>query len=112
MLLLWGVEGMKYREISDTLNVPIGTVMSRLHRARKILADLGRPRRAVVVLGEGDKNVWKSFRNFPRVLVRTAQDLCAHDVVAGGLIIAESAAMDALVARVGMAADATAGGDA
>ncbi len=38
-LLLWGVEGLKYREIADITGVPIGTVMSRLHRARKILAD-------------------------------------------------------------------------
>lgn len=39
VLLLWGVEGMKYREIADTLDVPIGTVMSRLHRARKTLEE-------------------------------------------------------------------------
>lgn len=39
VLLLWGVEGMKYREIAGVLGVPIGTVMSRLHRARKIVAD-------------------------------------------------------------------------
>ena len=39
VLLLWGVQGMKYREIADVLGVPIGTVMSRLHRARKIVAD-------------------------------------------------------------------------
>ncbi|MBL1217482.1 MAG: sigma-70 family RNA polymerase sigma factor [Planctomycetes bacterium] len=38
VLLLWGVEGMKYREIAEILGVPIGTVMSRLHRARGILA--------------------------------------------------------------------------
>lgn len=38
-LLLWGVEGMKYREIADMLNIPVGTVMSRLHRARKKIAD-------------------------------------------------------------------------
>ncbi|QDU68838.1 50S ribosomal protein L4 [Engelhardtia mirabilis] len=69
--------------------------------ARKILTDLGNPRRAVVVLGEADQNVWKSFRNFAGVRVSTAQDLCAHDVVAGGLIIAEASAMDALIARVG-----------
>lgn len=38
VLLLWGVEGMKYREIALVMDVPIGTVMSRLHRARSILA--------------------------------------------------------------------------
>lgn len=38
VLLLWGVEGMKYREIADIQEIPIGTVMSRLHRARGILA--------------------------------------------------------------------------
>jgi len=39
VLLMWGVDGLKYREISAILEVPIGTVMSRLHRARKMLAD-------------------------------------------------------------------------
>ena len=39
VLLLWGVEGLKYRQIAEIIGVPIGTVMSRLHRARKILAD-------------------------------------------------------------------------
>lgn len=38
-LLLWGVEGMKYREIADVLDVPLGTVMSRLHRARITLTE-------------------------------------------------------------------------
>ncbi len=69
--------------------------------ARKVLADLGQPRRACVVLTEPDENVWKSFRNFPGVKVRSAAELCTYDVVAGGLIIAESAALDALAQRVG-----------
>lgn len=38
VLLLWGVEGLKYREIADVQDIPIGTVMSRLHRARSVLA--------------------------------------------------------------------------
>lgn len=74
--------------------------------ARKVLADLGVldgsvARRATIVLNEADENLWKSFRNFPGVSVRLASDLCAHDVVAGGLIVAQAAAMDALAARVG-----------
>ncbi len=38
VLLLWGVEGMKYRQIAEIEGIPIGTVMSRLFRARNILA--------------------------------------------------------------------------
>lgn len=37
VLLLCDVEEMSYQEIADTLAVPIGTVMSRLYRARKAL---------------------------------------------------------------------------
>lgn len=39
VLLMWGVDGLKYREIGEILGIPIGTVMSRLHRARKLVAD-------------------------------------------------------------------------
>ena len=39
VLLLWAVEGMKYREIAEIQEIPIGTVMSRLHRARSTLTD-------------------------------------------------------------------------
>ena len=39
VLMMWAVDGLKYREIAQIMEVPIGTVMSRLHRARKILAD-------------------------------------------------------------------------
>jgi RNA polymerase sigma-70 factor, ECF subfamily len=38
-LLLCDVEEMSYQEIADSLSIPIGTVMSRLSRARKAIRD-------------------------------------------------------------------------
>jgi RNA polymerase sigma-70 factor (ECF subfamily) len=40
VLLLWAVEDLAYKEIADALEVPIGTVMSRLHRARQRLSEV------------------------------------------------------------------------
>ncbi|NIV92011.1 sigma-70 family RNA polymerase sigma factor [candidate division KSB1 bacterium] len=37
VLLLSDVEGFSYKEIADMIDHPIGTVMSRLHRGRKML---------------------------------------------------------------------------
>jgi len=62
VLLLWGVEDMKYREIADILGVPIGTVMSRLHRARAILvkelteADNGPMKRGLTRIPDRDRD--------------------------------------------------------
>ena len=40
VLLLCEVEEMSYQEIAETLSIPIGTVMSRISRARKSLRTL------------------------------------------------------------------------
>lgn len=46
VLMLIGVSGLKYGEAAEALELPIGTVMSRLARARKKLAQL---------IGRGDE---------------------------------------------------------
>ena len=34
VFMLYHFQGMKYKDIADTCNIPLGTVMSRLHAAR------------------------------------------------------------------------------
>ncbi len=40
VLLLWSIEGLSYKEIAAACNWPLGTVMSRLYRARRALGKL------------------------------------------------------------------------
>jgi RNA polymerase sigma-70 factor (ECF subfamily) len=37
VLSLVAIEGLSYREAAETLDIPVGTVMSRLSRAREAL---------------------------------------------------------------------------
>lgn len=43
ILMLRHFEQLSYEEIADALSIPLGTVMTQLHRARHQLADLLRP---------------------------------------------------------------------
>jgi RNA polymerase sigma-70 factor (ECF subfamily) len=58
-VLLADVEGFSYKEIADIMGVPIGTVMSRLHRGRKALEkrlwDVVRDRGLVRDPGDGSE---------------------------------------------------------
>lgn len=56
VILLCDVEEMKYHEIADVLSVPIGTVMSRLSRGRKLLREMLASERGLsAVRGKSDQ---------------------------------------------------------
>ncbi|WP_411279907.1 RNA polymerase sigma factor [Gemmatimonas sp.] len=51
---LHDIEGFKYHEIADIVGVPIGTVMSRISRGRRLLAGVIMERRQQWALGSTD----------------------------------------------------------
>ena len=54
-LNLWAVEDLSYKEMAEVLEIPVGTVMSRLHRARNALAAKLRERSPELVKGMADR---------------------------------------------------------
>jgi RNA polymerase sigma-70 factor (ECF subfamily) len=53
VLLLADVQELSYKEIAATLQIPVGTVMSRLHRARQMM------RRQLTATGDGMRS-WQT----------------------------------------------------
>jgi predicted DNA-binding protein (UPF0251 family) len=49
IIMLSDLEGLSYREIAEVLEIPMGTVMSRLHNARKKMRDVLGPMLALLV---------------------------------------------------------------
>lgn len=57
VVVLRDLQGLSYREISQVLDVPAGTVMSRLHRGRLALKEALLPRTEDVAPGDTQRDV-------------------------------------------------------
>ncbi|HEV8629060.1 MAG TPA: sigma-70 family RNA polymerase sigma factor, partial [Thermoanaerobaculia bacterium] len=65
VVLLADLEGFSYKEIADILEIPVGTVMSRLYRGRRLLEEalLKYAREHGYIRGEGEPVKMRSRRD-------------------------------------------------
>lgn len=104
-----------YGKLSDgevvTVDLSDMTTAPSAKAARAVLSGCGaferKPgevRKVLLLLARPNEAVWKSFRNFPELTVRSAIDLCAFDVISSRIVLAEVGALDSVAGRVGAAA--------
>ncbi len=63
VLMLIDLEGFSYREVADILSIPVGTVMSRISRARTALEkSLAARRNAEHGIGDGGATILRSIK--------------------------------------------------
>ena len=74
--------------------------------ARGILAGATDGSSVLILTKDRDMNVYRSFRNFPRVDVRTADETNSYDLLAHKWVLMQEGAMDVLAGRVSTGAEA------
>lgn len=76
-------------------------------KARALLQGCAPRGSVLLLLARPDANIWKSFRNFPNVRVRTAADANAYDLLAHKWLLAQEGALEQLTQRLaGVAVEA------
>jgi len=80
VILLVGLEGMRYEEVADILDIPIGTVRSRLSRGRDALRRLMGmvPDRRAEIMMAGPAALHRASRRFPHRAAISAQTVEAR----------------------------------
>ncbi len=71
---------------------------------RPILAECAPHGTSLILLTSRDETLWKSFRNFPRTSVKTADEVNAYDLLASKWVLAQEGALDVVLERVGVKA--------